>query len=133
MSAIELERPFDWKNPDYVPIFQQRQINLQKLRESPNLLKAAKVHYRNNPWDFVIDWGMTFDPRAISEGRIATLPFMMFPRQVELIKWIYESWRMGEDGLVEKSRDFGVTWVAVAFACTEWLFEPGFSAGFGSR
>lgn len=40
---------------------------------------------------------------------------------------------MQEDGLVEKSRDTGVTWLCCAYALHGWLFRPAFSAGFGSR
>jgi phage terminase large subunit len=38
-----------------------------------------------------------------------------------------------EDGLVEKSRDTGASWLGVAYALHGWLFRPGFVAGFGSR
>jgi hypothetical protein len=37
------------------------------------------------------------------------------------------------DGLVEKSRDMGITWLCCAYALHGWLFRPGFAAGFGSR
>lgn len=38
-----------------------------------------------------------------------------------------------EDGLIEKSRDIGFTWVAGGLAINKWLFVPGFKTTFGSR
>lgn len=123
----------DWKNPDYTEILRKRQERLLKLRKRPELLQAAKIHYAHHPWDFVNDWGMTFDPRNIERGLPALIPFVLFPRQVEFLKWLYEQWKGGERGLVEKSRDFGATWLGGAFSVAMWLFRPGFTAGFGSR
>lgn len=42
-------------------------------------------------------------------------------------------WRNQEDGLTEKSRDMGVSWLCVAAAVEFWLFHPGMAIGFGSR
>ncbi|HEX2753736.1 MAG TPA: hypothetical protein VHP34_11650 [Alphaproteobacteria bacterium] len=39
----------------------------------------------------------------------------------------------GEEGLVEKSRDTGATYLTAGFALHQWLFVPGFKATFGSR
>ena len=57
----------------------------------------------------------------------------MFPRQVELIHWLDDRITASQEGLVEKSRDVGWTWVASAFALNKWLFAPGFKTTFGSR
>lgn len=123
----------DYRNPDYSAEFARRAALLLKLRADHNLLQACKTHYRTHPWDFIRDWGMTFDPRNIERGLISSMPFVPWPRQVELLQWMYAKWRNGERGLVEKSRDFGVTWLAVGFASSQLLFEPGFTTGFGSR
>jgi hypothetical protein len=91
-----------------------------------------KIHYRENPWDFINDWGMTFDPRRLDDGLFPNIPFVMWEKQEDFLKWMMGQWRSKEQGLVEKSRDCGVTWLAVGFCCACWLFIPGFSAGFGS-
>jgi phage terminase large subunit len=122
----------NYMQPDYTDIFIRRQQKLNALRSNPELLAAMKIHYKENPWDFIDDWGMTFDPRQIERGLLATVPFVMWPRQVDYIKWVVERWRAGEYGIVEKSRDCGVTWLSVALAVTLFLFVPGYSAGFGS-
>lgn len=124
---------FDYRNPEYASIFAARAERLKRLRASPELLAAAKIHYRSNPWDFIRDWGMTFEPRNIERGLISSMPFLPWKRQVEFLQWLYAKWRGQERGLVEKSRDCGVTWLAVGFAVSQMLFEPGFTTGFGSR
>lgn len=123
----------DYLNPDYSAIFEERARKLEILRKDPKLLAAAKIHYRHNPWDFISDWGMTFEPRNIELGRLASIPFIIWPRQQDYLEWLYNKWKCGERGMVEKSRDCGVTWLSVGFAVSMWCFEPGFTTGFGSR
>lgn len=122
----------NYKDPDYTEIFIDRQKRLSELREDPNILAAMRVHYRENPWDFITDWGMTFDPRQLEKGKLASVPFILWPKQGEYLKWAVSRWKAGEYGIVEKSRDCGVTWLSVALAVTLFLFVPGYSAGFGS-
>jgi hypothetical protein len=123
----------DYSNPNYTLILKQRAEKLKKLRADPKLLLACKIHYKANPWDFINDWGMTFDPRNIEKDLPASIPFVLFPRQVEFLKWVHTNWKKGDRGLAEKSRDFGLTWLAGAYSASMWLFNPGFTAGFGSR
>lgn len=124
---------FDWLNPDYEPIYRARAERLQRLRGQPELLAGVKEHYKNNPVAFISDWGMTFDPRNPERGLPAVVPFLLFPKQEEFIDWLLAKWRGREDGLSEKSRDMGVSWLCVAFAVWMWLFHPGVVIGFGSR
>jgi len=122
----------DYLNPDYTNVFVQRQLKLQEIRQNPELLAALKLYYRDNPWDFISDWGFTFDPRQIEKGLLPNIPFIVWPKQEEYLRWIDQQWKNGEYGLVEKSRDCGVTWLSVAYSCSNWLFIDGFSVGFGS-
>lgn len=123
----------DYRNPDYSAIFAQRAARLRLIRSDPKYLAAAKIHYRANPWDFVGDWGMTFDPRALERGDISSIPFIPWKRQIEYMQWAYNRWRVGERGIVEKSRDCGVTWLSVGLAASLWCFHDGIAIGFGSR
>ena len=124
---------FDWLNPDYEPIYAARAKRLQNLRDNPELLPGVKEFYKNNPVDFITDWGMTFDPRNVERGLPAVVPFVLFPKQEEFIDWVEAKWRGREDGLAEKSRDMGVSWLCVSIAVWMWLFHPGTVVGFGSR
>lgn len=124
---------FDFQNPDYAAVYQRRLNLLGKLRADPSLLHTMRAYYRLHPWQFVEDWGCTYDPRNVERGLPATIPFIPFPRQRELMQWIFDHWRNSRDGLVPKSRDTGASWVAIALSCTLCLFYEGMAIGFGSR
>ena len=124
---------FDYMNPNYSAIMEQRVKHLRLLQENTHLIVAAREHYRTHPWDFVTDWGVTFEPRNVEKGLITNIPFVLWPKQKEYLEWVYKSWRESRRGLVEKSRDCGVTWLTVGIYCALWLFEDGFTGGFGSR
>lgn len=123
----------DYKAPNYSAVFAERAVRLQALRDDSRLLAATKIHYRANPWDFISDWGMTYDPRKMIEGGLANIPFVLWQRQREYLQWLDGRYRAGQRGLVEKSRDCGVTWLSVGYAAARWCFDDGFAAGFGSR
>ena len=124
---------FDFKKPDYPAVFQWRYDRLLKIRKKPSVLPGLYAYYAENPAQFITDWGMTFDPRNVEVGLPAYCPFILFPRQEEAIAWIVERWKKREPGLADKSREMGMSWLTIAFACTMCLFHEGFSMGFGSR
>lgn len=125
--------PFDFKNPDYMQVFEWRMERLQRIRQNPECLPVLKAFYRDNPAQFIIDWGMTVDPRNVERGLPARIPFLLFPKQEEWIEWFVERWRSGEPGITEKTRDMGMSWLTVGMASSLCLFNRGVFAGFGSR
>ncbi|MBC8950240.1 TerL protein [Xenorhabdus sp. TS4] len=125
--------PFDFRNPDYNEVFEWRMERLQRIRQNPTLLPAMRTFYRDNPGQFIIDWGMTVDPRNVERGLPARIPFILFPRQEEWIAWFLECWRTQEPGITEKTRDMGISWLTIATASSICLFNRGVAAGFGSR
>jgi phage terminase large subunit len=129
MGAPEL----NWLDPDYDLVFRSRIEAIERLRAKPELVPAVLEFYKDNPVAFITDFGMTFDPRNAEIGKPTMVPFLLFPKQVEFINWLVERWRGRKDGLVEKSRDMGVSWLCVAFAVWMWRFHPGTVIGFGSR
>jgi len=128
-----MTKSFDFRTPDYRPIFDARLANLARIRKNPEMLPDLNAFYRENPAQFINDWGVTFDPRNVSRGVPALAPFLLFDKQREFIDYVLRKWRNGEDGLVEKSRDMGASWVAIALASTLCLFNSGMAIGFGSR
>lgn len=123
----------DYRNPDYHAIFKRRLEVLAKLRADPAAVARFKRHYQSDPAAFISDWGITYDPRNVELGRPAIVPFILFPRQEELISWIVDSWRNGRPGVMPKSRDVGATYVAMALSITLCLFNRDMAIGFGSR
>lgn len=130
---MSLPFAFDFKSPDYVQVMRWRVDTLNKLRAKPESILYLKQYYRNNPADFITDWGCTFDPRNVERGLPAIIPFVLFDRQVEWVQWFGDKWKSQEPGLTEKSRDMGMSWLTVATAATICLFNDGVVAGFGSR
>ena len=124
---------FDWRTPDYRPVFEARIERLKRLRADAAILPGLKEFYATHPVEFINDWGMTFDPRNVERGFEAVTPFLLFPKQAEFVRWVVDRWHGREDGLVEKSRDMGASWLCVAIAAWMWLFKPGTVIGFGSR
>lgn len=124
---------FDFLNPEYDAVFQWRMDRIKLITENPQLIEGMKQHYKEHPEDFINDWGCTFDPRNVEKKLPALVPFILFPKQKEFIIWLHERWKSGEDGLTEKSRDMGVTWLCVAFSCWMIIFHKGTVVGFGSR
>ncbi|EKN4704229.1 TerL protein [Yersinia ruckeri] len=125
--------PFDFKNPDYMQVFEWRMERLQRIRQQPELLPVMRAFYKDNPAQFIIDWGMTVDPRNVERGLPARIPFLLFPKQEEWIEWFVERWRNAEPGITEKTRDMGMSWLTVGMASSLCLFNRGVFAGFGSR
>jgi phage terminase large subunit len=130
---VEAEPLFDWKNPDYIPVFQRRARALGQIRTDPSILPALKCFYRNNPGQFITDWGCTADPRHVEVGLPVVIPFLLFKRQQEWIDWVIDSWRNRRPGVTPKSRESGLSWLAIALACTLCLFNDDMAIGFGSR
>lgn len=126
----------DFLNPSYGAIFSARLERLKFIRQNPEKLDALKVFYAQHPVEFIQDWGCTYDPRVIAgknKHRCAVMPFILFPRQREYIMWLKDMYDRQENGLAEKCRDVGFTWLNVAFAVWMWLFHDGVAIGFGSR
>lgn len=71
--------PLDFRKPDYTAVFEWRMERLERIRKAPEMLPALREFYRTNPAQFIIDWGMTTDPRNLDYGLPATIPFLLFP------------------------------------------------------
>lgn len=122
----------DWP-PAYAPIFAKRQARAIKFKKRPELLRQAKAYYKTRPVEFINDWATTYDPRNAGGPKPTTMPFAMFPKQEELTRFLHAVVLGEENGLIEKARDMGATWVCCAFSVWLWLFWPGSAVGWGSR
>jgi hypothetical protein len=100
------------------------------LRNNPDALANAKVYYRKNPAEFIQHWMDTYNPRL---KRNKWVPFVFFKRQDEFIQFIEGLIEDEENGLVEKARDMGLTWLGCAWSVHGWLFRKDNAIGWGSR
>jgi hypothetical protein len=80
---------------------------------------------------FIENFGYTFDPRPFSAPH--HLPFIQFQYQKEAIAWLIDHIDHGRDGLIEKSRDMGISWdIFVWVPIWYWLFRDGVNILVGS-
>lgn len=125
--------PFDFRNPSYMPVYQQRVERLRYLREHPESVPMILAHYREHPWKLVNDWGVTYDPRNADVGLPTVMPFVLFPKQIEWMKWAYGLWKNRKPGVTEKSRDCGVSWLSVGLGVAIAITHDTVNIGYGSR
>jgi hypothetical protein len=133
LAQIEYPSRFDWKHPEYAPVFKRRAEALMRIRQSPGKLPLLKAYYRDHIAQFIMDWGVTEDPRNVERGLPSLMPFILFPKQIDWIDFVTDCWRTQTPGLTEKSRDGGLSWLAISYSCSMCLFHEGMAIGFGSR
>ena len=135
--------PFDYRAPNYVPVFEARIERLARWRaqreesaKDPSVIDPfpfLRTYYREHPAQFITDWGVTVDPRNIEVGLPSVIPFILYPKQVEWVDVVLEQWRARRPLITDKSRESGVSWLAIALACSMCIFNDGMAVGFGSR
>lgn len=81
---------------------------------------------------FAQDWAWTFDPRAKAPAS-KHLPWLQWAKQEQLLRWLYALEEGSEDGVIDKSRDTGVTWAVCIYSVWRWLATPAWVGSFGSR
>jgi len=119
--------------PNYTDVFAERQKRLLSLRSRPVLLYGAKEYYRTRPVEFIEHWVTTYDPRNSGGDVPAKMPFILFPRQQQLVYFLLACMDGKEHGLIEKCRDMGASWVCCGVSVWLWMFYPGAAVGWGSR
>lgn len=111
-----------------------RRYYYKALIEQNDLSKQAEIYKcKNDPAHWFNQWIWTYDPRGMSFGLPANIPFVLRPKQVELVDWLIERENSQTHGLIEKSRDEGMSYVVLGFFLHCWLFVEGFAGGVGSR
>lgn len=125
--------------PDYNSVYEWRLRTLHQLVERPEIFLAAKAYYSTHPTEFIMDWMDTYDPRRSPTNNNPSLqgekwiPFVFFTKQNDVIDFFEACSHEQESGLVEKCRDFGLTWLACAYSAWRWLFIRDDAIGWGSR
>ena len=112
-----------------------RYERLAKCNADPYLQALAIAACKRDIVLWMNDWVWTQDPRK----KPAMLPFRPWPRQIEYLQWrqymrakVLETGEP-QSGLIEKSRDMGITWLNAAAETHSWLFELNYKGAFGSR
>lgn len=80
---------------------------------------------------FIENFAYSFDPRP--EHAPHHLPFIKFEYQDAAIAWLIDHIDNSKDGLIEKSRDMGVSWIVFVWVpLWMWLFRDGVNILVGS-
>lgn len=88
-------------------------------RDPKTRVAALKRHYKNgNLGLFIDDWGMTLNPKRANDGGAVLIPFRLWPRQFELIDWMWKHFKGSTPGVCAKAREVGASWCAMAFAAS---------------
>lgn len=118
------------RDPEYTEKLKRR-LELEAAG-TKSTQSRAYIHYLcEQPEDpaagcifFIENFGWSFDPRP--EHAPHHLPFIMFEYQREAIRWMVEHIDNGRDGLFEKSRDMGASWLFFVWVpLWYWLFRSG--------
>lgn len=112
----------------------RRRIKLRQwAEESEKRRRAALAACADDVVTFFDDWVWTYDPRNQDRDLPTDIPFVLRPRQRDFVRWLKALISQRRNGLVEKSRDEGMTYCVAGIFVHEWLFSDGFKAGIGSR
>lgn len=95
----------------------------------PTAKTTALILAQRDPVFFTNEFVWTYDPREPTPF----IPFDLYEDQEKALLFLLDMMTRGKDGVLEKSRDMGATWLTAAFAVWVWLFMPGAAVGFGSR
>ena len=120
LVALQLNRAAEVAKRRYTHMFSILDWNREKERCRKDIL-----HWFRH-------WAWTLDPRQ--DSPLAIIPFDPFPFQEDTIHWLDDLYlRRRSDGVVEKSRDQGWTWISTAWSVYHWSLEKYFQALFGSK
>ena len=131
-QQTERKKLDEWmESPEYQAKVGQRLTIHSACEESNESKVLAMTACRQDIFFFFENFLWTYDPREGMEPN--HFPFILFDFQKDYISWLVARIKGQEDGLVEKSRDMGVTWVTMGMVYYSWLFEDIFTGTVGSR
>jgi len=70
--------------------------------------------------DFIDRFCITVDPRKTDNRE---LPFELFEKQISYIRWLWKQYTDRNDGVVDKCRGIGMSWMNAAFSTYLLLFQ----------
>ena len=103
------------------------------MESHPDARAQSFEYFAHNPCDFISLFVDVYEPRNVGTPNLTTFPLKLWPHQKQLINLVRQCVDARCDGLVEKSRDMGATWVFCALSVWYFIFVPGVKIGWGSR
>lgn len=105
---------------EYAPDMHAREEWAVWFRRDPKTRVAAlkRFYKAGHIGNFIDDWGVTTNPRRANSGGAVLIPFRLWPRQWELIAWMWKHFKESTPAVCAKARDVGASWCATAFAAS---------------
>ena len=97
--------------------------SLSQINEYKELYRIPAVE---SLIDFTNRFVMTYDPRLTKDKSI---PLFTYPKQNEYLQFLFNLWKNKENGVVDKCRDVGATWLFISFSVWLLLFQKDNSIG----
>lgn len=99
---------------------------LSKADKDPEFRSAVKAWCKQDILFWLNCFGWTFDPRPENQSKLgyddAHILFLTWGYQDEYVMWLVDHIDGGKDGLTEKSRDMGASWLVLAVIQWYWQF-----------
>jgi phage terminase large subunit len=133
LAPLIKEWTINTRLPEVIEEMTRRYYYRNLIEQSELSIQAEIYKCKNDPSHWFNHWVWTYDPRGMPFGLPANIPFVLRPGQVELVDWLLERESTQTHGLIEKSRDEGMSYVVLGFYLHRWLFVDGFAGGVGSR
>lgn len=114
------------------PEYKEKIVKRLEISDACTRSNEAKVYAyaacKNDPVFFINNFCWTPNDKYQQYH----FPFILFPFQEDYVRWMVDHIKNGRDGLVEKSREMGVTWITMTVFLWFWLFDDNFNALVGS-
>lgn len=112
--------------------YKKKLVDRLKINDACNRSNEAKIYAmaacKADPVFFINNFCWTPNDKYAQYH----FPFILFEFQEDYVKWLNDHINEGRDGLVEKSREMGVTWLTTTLFLWKWLFDDNFNALIGS-
>jgi hypothetical protein len=110
----------------------RRLLRQAAVARSPEAQRLDRDMCRRSFWHWIGNYGWLYSPKEAESVRRWT-PFIPWPAQRDLVAWLLDRLDAGQEALVPKGRELGVTWLVLHHLWWRHRFEPEFSAIVGSR
>jgi len=130
---------FNFMGGDYSDIYKGRIRTIQAVKEEARLFNT-KILYtglwkynKANPIAWINDWLDTYNIPGRSINGQAYVPFLMYPRQQQLVRWLLSQISKNKGGVIPKSRLTGASYVFIALAVHNIIFYDQYAWYFVSN
>jgi len=129
----EILRRRSRQEDEYRELVLERFERFSELESDPIAQQNELAACRQSCDYWIDNWCWSYNPKLASEGKDPVLPFRLFDKQRQYLRWREARLRSKESGVVEKCRDIGASWLNIYHQFWHWLFDRGYKGTFGSR